>query len=846
MPAPDEPNPIESLLAQGDWLRSVAQRLVVDPNQADDLVQDGWLSALRQPPRDRSNLRGWMAKVLQRQALQRSRSDSRRSLREQVAAKPEASLDDLAQRASLQRDLLAHVVALEEPFRSVILLRFFEDHTPPEIAERLGVPLKTVHSRLARAFHKLRERLDNEYGDRGLWFSALLPLAGLEANLPHAAGHALAAATTTKATGVWIMNEQTKLAVAAAVLTLGGLGVWRFASVERGPLHGGPLRSASTDTLATPLPTGSPPQENQVVAGVRSALGAKPGNAPPTGNASPLNLGHVEGRALDVQGRPIPNIRVAFTAEQLAAGEPTAGDGSFRLELRQDIAVANGLNSSQWPCLVVLDPGWITLRSSCVQANNQDREHLVVAAQSKHLEGWVQDGSGMDIVGAKVELDTRSGAMNDFPLPLDMTQPALLSALTKDGGHFVMETFPDVKRLRLHVTAQGYLTRSVDLDTVACPLIIHLERPKDGSQPMLEGIVVDRAGQSVEGAQVQLSSSRTQTGPGGLFRLPIPRLASATPLCAAKSGHQPALIPAFQTIIDQAGGEPGPVELVLGEPTRSIRGRVLDQAEQPCAGWIVSIVDGTEISQGRIPIDSAEALAGGSTLKVRTDPDGRFQLDGLMDRDYHVQAYEERTLLCTKAHLRAGDEAAVLRLQSTVVQRLSGQVVAKDGSPVPGATVKLSMKTNEGASGFNSIGGTETVTDDQGRFILRNVPSQFVHLDVFGESLLPSKYFPEAGFADQDQRVEVLRRCHFQLELTGLHPAADQAWFENDAGKRQQVNRFESGGMSGFPWVPLTDGKSEVLSVSEAASSLVIARGSEVLARVPVTFDPTGVTQLRE
>ena len=363
---------------------------------------------------------------------------------------------------------------------------------------------------------------------------------------------------------------------------------------------------------------------------------------------------------------------------------------------------------------------------------------------------------------------------------------------------------------------------------------------------MLEGIVLDRLGQSVEGAKVQFASSRTQTGPGGLFRLPIPFLIAATPLCAAKKGHQPALIPAFQSIIEQAGGEPGPVELVLGEPTRSIRGRVLDQAGQACEGWIVSVVDATEISQGRNPIDSAEGLASGSRLRVRTGPEGRFLLDGLIDRDYQVQAYEEDTLLCAKARTRAGDKAAILRLQSTIVQRLSGQVVAKDGSPVPGVTIKLSMKTSEGASGFSSLGGAETVADDQGRFTLRNVPNQFVHLDVFGESVLPAQYFLGEDFAGQDQRVEVLRRCHFQLELTEAHSEADLAWFENDAGERQQVNRFESHGMSGYSSVPMNEGKSEVLSVSEAATSLVIAQGRKVLARVLVTFDPTSVTQLRE
>ena len=40
---------LESLLRHSDWLTSLARRLVVS-SRADDLVQDTWLAALRNPP----------------------------------------------------------------------------------------------------------------------------------------------------------------------------------------------------------------------------------------------------------------------------------------------------------------------------------------------------------------------------------------------------------------------------------------------------------------------------------------------------------------------------------------------------------------------------------------------------------------------------------------------------------------------------------------------------------------------------------------------------------------------------------------------------------------------------
>ena len=53
----------EELLAQADWLGALARRLVTDPSGADDVVQETWVSALRNPPERERALRPWLAKV---------------------------------------------------------------------------------------------------------------------------------------------------------------------------------------------------------------------------------------------------------------------------------------------------------------------------------------------------------------------------------------------------------------------------------------------------------------------------------------------------------------------------------------------------------------------------------------------------------------------------------------------------------------------------------------------------------------------------------------------------------------------------------------------------------------
>ena len=52
------------------------------------------------------------------------------------------------------------------------------DKAAREIAARQGVPVKTIHTRLRRAFERLRDRLDRDYGgDHRSWAIAIVSLA---------------------------------------------------------------------------------------------------------------------------------------------------------------------------------------------------------------------------------------------------------------------------------------------------------------------------------------------------------------------------------------------------------------------------------------------------------------------------------------------------------------------------------------------------------------------------------------------------------------------------------------------------------------------------------------------
>ena len=195
------------LLAQRDWLLRLAHSLVADPTLAEDLVQETWLSALRTRPASEGGLRGWLATVLRNRARTRLRDDARRAWRERLASREEAtaSTGDVVERAGVQQEVVAAVMALDEPFRETLLLRYFDELPPRTIAERMHVPLSTVKSRLQRGMDKLRERLDASYGgDRRAWMAGVFALVEVEE-------------------GSWLGKA---VAAAAGLLLVGGGATW--------------------------------------------------------------------------------------------------------------------------------------------------------------------------------------------------------------------------------------------------------------------------------------------------------------------------------------------------------------------------------------------------------------------------------------------------------------------------------------------------------------------------------------------------------------------------------------------------------------------------------------------
>jgi RNA polymerase sigma-70 factor (ECF subfamily) len=214
--------PLHALLDQTGWIHALARRLVADPHLAADLAQDTTVDALERRPDASRPLRAWLAAVMRTRLAKLRRGETNRAARERArgSSELEPAALDVVERAETHRNVVLAVLALDEPYRSTLLMRFFEQLSYDEIARRNGLTRAAVNSRVTRALEQLRGRLETTYrGDRRALGLALIPLAKLPTGV----------ATTTN-TLLGLKTMHVALGTAAATLLAATVSVGVFGS----------------------------------------------------------------------------------------------------------------------------------------------------------------------------------------------------------------------------------------------------------------------------------------------------------------------------------------------------------------------------------------------------------------------------------------------------------------------------------------------------------------------------------------------------------------------------------------------------------------------------------------
>lgn len=711
----------ESLLAHDDFVRRLARQLLRDAAAADDVGQQAWLAVLRRRAIAEGEPQSWRAflATLVRRLCQRALRRERRELarRAVVAAAHDGASPSVAAlhaREAQRTRVVQAVLALSEPYRDVVVLRWFDGLPPRAIARRLALPVETVRTRHKRALAQLARTLDGEAGDRAAW---ALPLAAL-------APRAEATATATAAVGGWflpgvlLMSLQTKLVasflVVAALLCL----AW--------PLWSSP-------PAAGPEAPGTPPANAIAAAasGVADASAAAAQAADPSPAERTAALGADAAAALASL-----QVTVRYADEQPAVGlqvcvrrsgddegrtssPPTArtddrGVVQFRELAPGRVFATIFRGQARWGDGVVLQPG---LRTDVV----------VQLERGMDLRGIVVDGRDRPVAGAVIVVGDWTGSEADE------------LGLTAADGTFSLRGIAT----HCHVGARGagFAPSPLRQFTTHDGAIVQTRIVLEHAAVALHGTVVDADGRPLASAEVRAgdpeqrgvtlpdgahamgwrpeSTRSDERGAFAFLHLPAERL----PLVVSARGHAPTRLE-----VELSAGREHQVRIVMTRGA-SLRGRVCDAAGQPVSGAAIQLGDWPDVGHRR----------------VRSSKDGTFALEDLVSGDIEAMAESE-------AHGRA---KATLTLRAGTVttweprllagRTLRGKVVDADGAPIAGVHVQ---GTAPGV-GVDPWWAFER-SDAEGRFELKNCP-------------------------DRPLCLELLRRGSFpELRVDGVHSGADE------------------------------------------------------------------------
>jgi RNA polymerase sigma factor (sigma-70 family) len=139
----------------------VALRVLRDRALAEDAVQEAFLAIWRSAERyrlERAKPSTWVLTLVHRRAVDLVRREDRRRA-EPLDEPPEASGEDVPEEADLRERRAAVQTALAQlpaDQREALELAYYGGYTQSELAERLGVPLGTVKSRMFAGLTRLR------------------------------------------------------------------------------------------------------------------------------------------------------------------------------------------------------------------------------------------------------------------------------------------------------------------------------------------------------------------------------------------------------------------------------------------------------------------------------------------------------------------------------------------------------------------------------------------------------------------------------------------------------------------------------------------------------------------
>jgi len=254
----------------------------------------------------------------------------------------------------------------------------------------------------------------------------------------------------------------------------------------------------------------------------------------------------------------------------------------------------------------------------------------------------------------------------------------------------------------------------------------------------------------------------------------------------------------------------------------------------------VHVLDGTIIGSSTARFETGKYVG-----EMRTDGDGRFVLERVLDRPYTLRFVAKETMhVFDSGPLQPGAEEHLITMPGDmVVDVLRGRVVDARGEPVRRARVSLEASLQRRSAMTRQMySGRETVTDGDGRFEI--VDSPWRHLAIKVNPRPGTNYYGETtaiGDRRPDELFEVVVELDCSVRLTVAREDVDRVTVLDVAGEQMTVN-VKTPGMNTFTSrvKRAEDGTFPSFDVSQRATFLVLRIGGEEVDRVSVRFDVGG------
>jgi RNA polymerase sigma-70 factor (ECF subfamily) len=734
----------QELLAEAGWVRRLAQRLVGDPSLAEDIAQDAWVAALERRPQARGErgLRDWLARVVRRRASKVRRREAARHDVERAAAKGEAvpGGQELVERMQLQRLLAEAVLALEEPYRSAVILRHLDGLGPEEIARHQGCTNACARQRISRGLAQLRAELDRRSGgDRGAWCAALAAAWDLA---PSGAPAGAAAAVVGVVRGGIVASKLVALAAGFGIAA--GALIW----MQRPTGPSEPPTASDAPAAAAPVPAIVRAPEARAAASApapaKVELGRERTEAPLGERFATRELA---GRVVDEAARPVGGATVALlAAEDPDHGDPLAkatsdAEGRFRIE---DEALER-LAASRSPCaLLATRDGFVPARA---EGRSGETVEIVLVTRPV-VSGRLLDPSASPVAPpgrVRLTLLDAGGEERTFEAPVDakghwMATDLVPGRLTHVWGRakgfapgeqaVEIELAPGARAVIDLTVTPGALAHGVVLDAVT-------GEPIPRAEVWAESWSFDA--NSFEPTAVADERGRFELAgiePGQMLGAPedlawLRITARAEGYVGKPFDFSPARRGSDGTFF---------VEVKIQPALASLAGRVVWPDGSPAAGVLVQSIDdqrnfhfAVSDAQGRFEL---ERLPAGTLFVLASTRDGASE--------------EARGAVRLETEIRPGaHESVELMLQPAQGTSIEGRVVDLAGMPIPGR--KIDVGHHFAVPNMTlGLAHLEAVTDVEGRFRLKD--------------LLPGRYQLSVSFSSDEGRA--VRPAERSLDLS--------------------------------------------------------------------------------